>query len=372
MSFLLVLGMTLLLQSLLAIRATSPGFSTSVLATGVDLLGAGYETPRARTFVDELLRRVQGLPGVEAAAWSRVRPFSYRSFLSAPIVVDGYQPPRDELPSAEYNEISEGYLATLGIPLVSGREFTRNDDERAPLVAVVNQVMAARYWPGQDPTGKRLQVKGRWMQVVGVARTSKYMSILETPKALFYVPLRQNFSLQANLFIRTTQSAESMATALAGEIHSLDPDLAAYEVAAMRETVDRKASSQQMAVSLLAIFGGLALVLAAIGLYGVMSYAVSQSTHELGLRMALGAQASDVMRLVFSHGLGLTLGGGFLGAAVSLGTTRLLGYLLYGVSPRDPLSFALAFAVMTAVSLAACFLPAWRAAHTDPVRALRE
>ncbi|HXM76811.1 MAG TPA: ABC transporter permease, partial [Thermoanaerobaculia bacterium] len=319
-----------------------------------------------------LIDRVRALPTVQSAALSRIRPFTYQTYSSSSIAVDGYQSAPDELPSVEYNEVGPDYFATLGIPLVSGREFTRADDGLAPLVAVVNQTMAARYWRGQDPIGKRVQVKGRWLQVVGVARTAKYQTLLETPKPFFYVPLRQNPSIPVNLTIRTSQSTGTMATALAREIHALDKNIAPSEVITMREQVDRSTASQRVAVTLLGAFGGLALLLAAIGLYGVMSHAVSQSTRELGLRMALGATASDLVRLVLSHGFTLTGGGIVLGAATALGLTRLLGYLLYEVSPRDPLAFGSAFLVMAIAALAACLVPAWRATRTDPVRALKD
>jgi len=232
--------------------------------------------------------------------------------------------------------------------------------------------MAVQYWRGRNPIGERVQVKDRWMQVVGVAKDSKYESVREKPKPFFYVPLRQNFSRGASLFIRTPISAETMARALAREVHALDGNLALYEVITLQEQVDRSTSPQLGAVTLVGVLGGLALLLAAIGLYGVMSYAVSQSTRELGLRMALGAGASSLLKLVMSRGLALTAGGVALGAAVALGLTRLLGNLLYKVSPRDPLAFGSAFMVMTIASLAACFLPAWRATRTDPARALRE
>jgi predicted permease len=271
----------------------------------------------------------------------------------------------------QYNEVGPNYFATMGIPLVSGREFTRADDEKAALVAVVNETMAAQYWRGRNPMGERAQVKGRWMQVVGVARDSKYESVRETPKPFFYVPLRQNFSRGSDLFIRTPLNAETMATALAREVHTLDPGLALYEVITLQEQVDRSTSPQMVAVTLVGVLGGLALLLATIGLYGVMSYAVSQSTRELGLRMALGADASNLLRLVISRGLALTAGGLLLGVAAALALTRLLGNLLYNVSPRDPLAFGSALVVMTVAALAACFLPAWRATRTDPARALR-
>jgi ABC-type antimicrobial peptide transport system permease subunit len=239
-------------------------------------------------------------------------------------------------------------------------------------VAVVNETMAAQYWRGKNPIGERVQVKGRWMKAVGVARDSKYQSVRERPKPFFYVPRRQNFSVGAGLYVRTLLSTETMAAVLAREVHALDENLAPYEVITMQEQLDRSTSAQMVAVTLVGVLGGLALLLAAIGLYGVMSYAVSQSTRELGLRMALGADASNLLRLVLSRGLALTAGGVLLGAAVALALTRLMGNLLYHVSPHEPLAFGAAFAVMTLASLAACFLPAWRATRTDPARALRD
>jgi predicted permease len=372
LSFVLLVGAGLLLQSLQKIRNTSPGFSTrNVLDTAVNLVPAGYDAPRAQSFQDELLQRVKALPGVESAAFGRMTPLSYGSYSSTPIAVDGYQPPPEEQPTVEYNEVGPGYFTTIGIPLLSGREFTRADDEKAARVAIVNETMAARYWRGRNPIGERVQVKGRWMQIVGVAKDSKYQSVREIPKPFFYVPLRQNFSRGAGLFIRTPLSPETMATALTREVHALDGNLALYEVITLQEQLDRSTSPQMVAVTLVGALGGLALLLATIGLYGVMSYAVSQSTRELGLRMALGANASNLLRLVMSRGLALTAGGVALGAAVALGLTRLLGNLLYKVSPRDPWAFGSAFAVMTIAALAACFLPAWRATRTDPARALR-
>jgi len=373
LSFILLVGAGLLMQSLQKIRNTSPGFSTrNVLDTAVLLVSAGYDAQRAQAFQDELMERVKALPGVESAAFARMTPLSYGSFSSTPIAVDGYQPPPEEQPTVQYNEVGSDYFATMGIPLVSGREFTRADDEKAALVAVVNETMAAKYWRGKNPIGERVQVKGRWMQVVGVAKDSKYESVRETPKPFFYVSRRQNFTIGADLFIRTPLSPETMATALTREVHALDANLALYEVITLQEQLDRSTSPQQVAVTLVEVLGGLALLLAAIGLYGVMSYAVSQRRRELGLRMALGAGASNLLRLVMSRGLALTGGGVALGAAVALGLTRLLGNLLYKVSPRDPLAFGSAFVVMTITALAASFLPAWRATRTDPVRALRD
>jgi predicted permease len=373
LSFVLLVGAGLLMQSLLNVRTASPGFNTrGVQDTAIDLVSAGYTPARAQAFQDALLERVRALPGVESAAFAKMTPLSYVSSATAPIVVDGYQPPPEESPTVEYNEVGDNYFVTMGIPLVAGREFTRADDEKAALVALVNETMAQRYWQGRSPLGQRLQLKGRWMQVVGIAKDSKYSSVREKPTPFFFVPLRQNSLRGSVLNIRTPLAPQTMATAIAREVHALDSNLAPYEVITMQEQLDRSTSAQMVAVTLVGILGALALVLAAIGLYGVMSYAVSQSTRELGLRMALGADAISLLRLVFSRGLALTAGGVALGVAVALGMTRLLGNLLYKVSPRDPLAFTFAFAVMTIVALAACFLPAWRATRTDPGRVLRD
>jgi macrolide transport system ATP-binding/permease protein len=373
LSFLLLVGAGLLLQSLQKIRKTSPGFSThGVLDTALNLTAAGYDAQRAQSFQDELLPRVKAMPGVESAAFARMTPLSYGSYSEAPIAVDGYQPPPEEQPIVQYNEVGPDYFTTMGILLVSGREFTRADDEKAALVAVVNETMAAQYWRGRNPIGERVQVKDRWMQVVGVAKDSKYESVREEPKPFFYVPLRQNFSRGAGLYIRTPLGPETMAAALTREVHALDPGLALFEVITLQEQLDRSTSPQQVAVTLVGVLGGLALLLSAIGLYGVMSYSVSQSTREMGLRMALGAGSSNLLKLVLSRGLTLTAGGVALGAVAALALTRLLGNLLYKVSPRDPLAFGSALVVMTIASLTACLLPAWRASHIDPARALRE
>jgi len=360
------------MQSLSQIRASSPGFSTQVFDTSIPLVTAGYDAPRAKMFQDELIQRVRALPGIEAAAYARVVPLSYQSYSSTPIAVDGYEPPANGESTDElYNEVSPDYFATMGIPLISGREFTPADDENAPRVAIVNQTMVARYWLGQNPIGQRLQVKGNWVQVVGLVKDSKYYSLEEPPRPFFYVPLRQYFEIEPDIHIRTTQPLQTIQSALLREVRALDPNLALYEMITLQEQVNRSTSEQLVAVTLVALFGGLALLLASIGLYGVMSYTVSQSTRELGLRMALGAGPANLLRLVLSRGLLLTATGLIVGIALALLLTRLLGNLLFHVSPRDPLAFGAAFLVMTLASTAACFLPAWRATRTDPMRALR-
>jgi predicted permease len=374
LSFVLLVSAVLLIQSMQRIRTSDPGFVTeSLLTTPVDLVAAGYDATRAKDFQTRLMDRITSLSGVEAAALARVRPFSYQTYSSDLIAVDGYQPGPEEQPSAEYNQVGPGYFRALGIPLVSGREFTDADNEASDPVAIVNEKMVAKYWRGEDPVGKRLQLKDRWLRVVGVARMAKYGSFGEAPKPFFYVPLRQDFSIRTTVNIRTMKDAAAMAADLTRLIHDLDPNLAASEVITMRQHINRSAlRSQQIAVALLSIFGGLALLLAAVGLYGVISYSVSQGKREMGLRMALGARPEHLLRLVMSNGLRLTAIGIVIGALAALLATRLFVGLLYHVSPRDPVAFSLALAVMTVASVAACFFPAWRAMRTNPVTAIRD
>jgi predicted permease len=372
LTFLLLVGAGLLVKSVERIRNSPPGFNPQgVLVTSANLFVAGYDLPRARNFQDQLMDRLQSLSGVQSAAYARIVPFSFKSYKVAQIAVDGFQAPPDRQPAVEYDEISPGFFDTLRIPLISGRDFTRADDENAPPVAIVNQQMVETFWRGEDPVGKRLKVKDTWMRVVGVAKLAKYGDPMEPDKPFFYVPLKQNPTVQVSILLRTPQSPESMLPVLAREVHTLDPGLAVYAVTTMREQVDIQTAPQHIALSLLTVFGSMALLLAAIGLYGVMSYAVTQSTRELGLRMALGATPRQLLRLVMSKGMTLTGVGIVLGGAAALSTTRLLGYLLYKVSPRDPLSFLSALGVMTVTGIVACLLPAWRAARIDPLSALR-
>jgi len=372
LSFVLLVGAGLLVQSLHKVRTTSPGFSTSrVLDTAVSLVAAGYDVPRAKVFQDQLMDRVRSLPGVESTAYATITPLGYSTYSETPIGVDGYEPQRREQPTVEYNQVSPAYFQTLGIPIISGREFTRADDENALSVAIVNKTMAARYWRGQDPVGQRLKMKDKSVLVVGVAADSKYESMGESPKPFFYVPLRQDFEREPSLYIRTVQPPQTIVAALTREVRALDANLALYETITLQEQVDRSTSPQLVAVTLVAILGGLALLLASVGLYGLMSYAVSQSRRELGLRMALGAGAFNVLRMVISRGLTLTAAGILVGVAMALAMTRMLGGYLYNVNPRDPLAFGSGFAVMTITAIAACLLPAWRATRTDPARALR-
>lgn len=373
LSFMLLVGAGLLMKSLRAMENADVGFTTSgVLFGNVDLVAAGYDPPRIRNFQDQLTDRVQGIPAVDSMVWSRWVPFSYRGPSSSPIAVDGFEAAPGERPNVQYTEVGPGYFATTGTPLIAGRDFSMADNETSQPVAIVNETMVSRFWRGQNPVGQRLQVKGKWLQVVGVAGTAKYDSLIESPKAFFYTPMRQGTPGGANFQIKTRLGPEAMANALVREIKAIDANLAPGEVITMREQVDRRSWSQRAAVNMLGVFSTIALLLSGIGLYGVMSYAVSQSTRELGLRMALGAAASDLLRIVMSKGMILTAAGIGAGGVVALGVTRLMGNLLYKTSPRDPESFFWAFLVMAVAAVAACFLPAWRATRTDPVKALRD
>jgi macrolide transport system ATP-binding/permease protein len=262
----------------------------------------------------------------------------------------------------------------MGIALLSGRDFTRADDENSLQVVIVNEKMVEQYWRGQDPVGKRLQVEGRSLRVIGVAKLSKYGALGEAPRPFFYIPMRQGLAIRSGIInIRTSLDAGLMAAALAHVVHELDANLAPTEVITMREQVNRYSlRSQQIAVTLLGIFGGLAVLLAAIGLYGVMSHTVNQRTRELGLRIALGASARDLLQLIFTQGFSLTAAGVVVGSATALLLTRLIGALLYHVNSRDPIAFVSAFAVLTVTSIAAVLLPARRATKTDPASVLRE
>ena len=376
LSFILLVGGALLMQSLQRLRTADPGFSADrVVATGFDLVGAGYDPERSKLFRQELLERAQAMPGVESAVWEKSRPFSYVGYLSAPIVVDGYEPRSDEQPRVEYNPVGPGYFATMGIPILSGREFTRSDNETTYPAVIVNQLMVQKYWHGVDPVGKRVQLGGQSMLVVGVAKDSKYSSFVEFPQPFLYVCAGQVPLVNADLVIRTSQSSGTVSSELLREVRSLDSGLGMGEVVPMREHMNRTAlASQQIVVALLTIFAAMALSLAAVGLYGVMSYSVSQSKREIGLRMALGAGASHLFRVVMSHGLALSFGGIVLGSISAFALTRFIaiGSLLYEVNPLDPGAFVLASLVMILISVAACLLPAWKASRTNPVQALRD
>lgn len=373
LSFVLLVGAVLLIQSLRKMQNTSPGFSTrNVFVTYVDLFGSGYDAQRSENFEKQLIARLQTTPGIDSAAFAGFIPLDVGAVASTtPIAVEGYIPPPNEQPVVQYSQAGPGFFTTAGIPLISGREFTAADDNTAAPVVVVNEKMVAQFWRGKNPIGERLQVAERSMRVIGVAKVSKYDYVSEAPQPFFFVPLLQNPTPNANLFIHASMPVQSVAAILSNDLRAMDPGLADYAVISTQEELDRATSSEKAAVGLLFVLGGTALILAAIGLYGVLSYAVSQSKRELGLRVALGADRASLLWQVMSRGLALTSIGMVLGVVGSVALARVAQSLLYQVSPHDPLAFGAAFIVMMLASAAACFLPAWRASRTDPMVALR-
>jgi macrolide transport system ATP-binding/permease protein len=372
LSFVLIVAVGLLLKSARAMHLANPGFATDgLLTTSVDLFTAGYGEPRARISQEAILERVQAIAGVESAAWSRMTPFSYREYASAPLAIEGYVPPPDQQPSAPYNAVGPGYFQTMGIPVMSGREFQRNDDETAARVAIVDETMAARFWRGGDPVGRLMQVGARPVRIVGVVRAARYRNLLEAPEPFFYLPLRQTFSAVAALHVRTPQSPAAFAPALAAAIHAVDGNVSPGEVITMREQVDRTGAAHRVAVAILAVFGAIALLMAAVGLYGVTAATVAQGARELAVRLALGAEPAGLLRAVIAHGLSLAVGGVAIGCAIALALTRLLGHLLYDVSPRDPAAFLGAGLALSVTAVAACLVPALKTTRIDPIRSLR-
>jgi predicted permease len=372
LSFVLLVGAGLLIRSVQAMRAASPGFATDdVLTTSIDAFTAGYSAERARVFQDELVDRVRAIGGVRSAAFSVTTPFSYASIASAAIAVDGYDAPRDQQPTVDYNTVGPGYFETLGIPIVSGRGFTRADDSTSAPVAIVDDTMASQFWRGADPVGSRVRLNGQWRRVVGVVHSIKMRNFSDPSTPYLYVPLRQNPSPVVSLQIRTPLTPGAIRPLLAPAIHVLDSNIAPGEIITMREQVERTTASQLVALTMLTVFGGLALVLATIGLYGIMAATVAQNTRQLALRMALGANATHVLGFVLRGGLTLTALGLIVGGACAFETTHLMGYLLYRVGPRDPYVFAAALVGISVSAAAACIVPALRAARTDPLEALR-
>jgi hypothetical protein len=272
---------------------------------------------------------------------------------------------------ADFNQVGPDFLSTLGIPILRGRGFRRSDDATGAPVAVVDETMAARFWRGADPVDSMMNVDGKAYRVIGIARATKKDSLQEAPQPFFYVSRLQSPSLTMALFMRTRLAPAALRPVVSQAIHDLAPDAPASLLTTLRQNIDLMSWSQRVGVQMLSVFGAIALLLAAVGLYGVMASSVAQGTRELALRMALGARPPDVLRLVLSKGLLLTTVGVAVGIGAALELTRLLGTMLYGVSPRDPMSFTIAATVIVVASLIACVIPAWKATRTDPLTALR-
>jgi predicted permease len=368
----LLVGAGLFLQSLRRGLQLDPGFdSRRLVLAGFDVFPVGYDRERALAFYDRVLERMRGLPGVQQAALARTVPLGFGGNSSTGVAVDGYEPRRDEEVVVSYNEVSDGYFETMRIPIVSGRGFTRRDTADAPAVVVVNQTMAGRYWRDANPVGRFIRIGKTRLQVVGIARDGKYRSLSERPAPYMYFPLAQSYRSAVRLHVRTAADPAATIDELRQAMHELDPELPVTETITMDQHMEEAVFAQRIGATLLSIFGALALTLAAVGLYSVMAYAVSQRTRELGIRLALGATPRELRRMVVSGGMKLAGVGLAVGAAGAVGVSRLLTSLLNGVSPADPATFGGVLVLLGAVAFVAALVPARRASAVDPIVALR-
>lgn len=336
----------------------------------------GYDETRTKDFYRDLKERITTLPGIQSVAMSYSVPMS-GSINAGAVYVEGHPTPAGQQPPVIFfNNVDQDYFETARVPLLRGRAFRESDDEKEPLVAIINQTMARQFWPNEDPIGKRLSVTndgGPFIQVVGVAADGKYLFIGESPQPYFYVPLAQNFSSFRTLEIRTAAAPETMIGPVREVVHGLAPGLPIFDLETMEQSLEGvngflvfRAGAQRATQ-----MGILGFVLAIVGVFGVVSYAAAQRTHEIGIRMALGASQGDILKLMLRQGVSLVLGGVALGLVAAWGLTRAMGRLLIGVSPTDPLTYMVATLALAAIALWACYLPARRAMRVDPLVALR-
>ena len=374
LTLLIVAGM--LVRGLRHVQRLDLGFQPDhVLNVRLNSRDVGYSEGRSREFYRELKRRIGGLPGVRSASLAFSVPLGY-IFDGRDVYVEGLPlTPGDRAPHVMANSIDGDYFDVMRIPLVRGRAFTDRDDEKAPRVAIVNQTMAARFWPHQDAIGKRFafQPNGPLWQVVGVAGNSKYLVIFESPMPYFYVPLARNFSSMQVLQMRSAVPPEALRASVQREIQALDPDLPLADFQTMTESLNGFMGFRmfQMGAEQAGAMGVLGLILAVIGVYGVVSYSAAQRTHEIGIRMALGAEPMQVLAIIFRQGTGLVLAGILLGLAGASLFTRLSARVLPLVDRTDPTTFGVITLLLAGVTLWACYVPARRAMRVDPVVALR-
>jgi predicted permease len=365
----------LFLRNLQRTYAVDLGFNSErVLLMSFDLNLHGYDEPRAKAFGETLLADARALPGVESAAFAHVVPLDFNSSATMAVPEGTGADPNDRRYRVEYSQITPSYFETAGIPLRAGRDFTERDREGSTPVAIVNESLAQRYWPNESAVGKRIHLWGPdspLAQVVGVATDSKYGSLTEEGTPFLYMPLLIGFRPDVNLLLRTRGAPRELLQPLRDSVRTIDPAVAVMGVRTFEEQVGRAYFLPRNSALLLSGFGMLALLLAAVGLYGVISYTVSRRTREVGIRMALGARHADVLGLVVGEGFRLALVGVAVGLAAAFTVTRFLGGMLYRVSPTDPLTFVIVPAVLTVVAVVASYVPARRASRVDPMRALR-
>jgi putative ABC transport system permease protein len=374
----LLIGAGLLIKSFIRLYETDLGFKAEkVLTMSLALPLAKYpDVQAAAAFHQKLVDRVASLPGARAAGVINYLPLQQWGF-NGGIAIDGqgpYEPGRG--PLAEFRAISPDYFRTMGVPLISGRSFTPQDQSNSAPVVIVNQALAQRYLSGQDPIGKRIRSVGNnWRTVVGVVGDVRQSGVTQLARAEVFVPVTQaiwtSLTQTMSLAVRAEAEPGALISAVRNAVKEIDPAQPVFNVKTMEAVVADSVSDRRLNMLLLGIFATVALTLAVTGIYSVMSYTVSQSTREIGVRMALGARPMDVLKLVAGQGMSLTFAGVVLGVAGAFGLTRLMATLLYGVTATDPLTFAIVSALLVIVALLACLLPARRATKVDPMVALR-
>jgi putative ABC transport system permease protein len=377
LSLVMLIGAGLMLRTVYQLTHVDPGFAAENLLTmKFNLPRNTYDEPRLRRFYNECLTRIEALPGVRAAALTLSLPIEGSNWNSVFIVADKPVPPRAQLPRSALTPVSANYFKAMGIRLLKGRVFTEADVAGKPTVTVINETLAARLWPGEDPLGKRLKQgwpedKTPWREVVGVVADVKLNGVDQETPLQAYLPLAQESVPFLGLVARTWGDPLNLAATVEQTIHTIDKDLPVFDVRSMDQLLGNAIAQQRLTLVLLLGFAALALLLAAVGIYGVISYSVSQRTHELGIRMALGARPSDVLWLIVGQGMKLTLGGVALGLLSAYTLTRWMEKLLFGVRATDPLTFGVITLLLSIVALLACYLPARRATKVDPIIALR-
>jgi predicted permease len=369
---LLLVGSGICLRSLLNAQSIDIGFETGnrLIAT-LGLSSLGYSEEKGRAFYDNLIERTKNIPGVESASLTSHLPLGH--IIRAGIVnIEGHQPPPGD-GGFSVNEMSVGpdYFKAMGTTVLRGREFTARDAKGAPGVVIINEEMARRFWPDRDPVGASLTMGSEKVEIVGVVKNGKYRSLGEQPRHFIYHPILQGYYARSTLVVKTSGDPASLMAAVRREIGALDPNVAPTQLGTLEEHMAFALFPARVSGVLLGVFGLLALILALVGLSGLIAYSVSQRTREIGVRMALGAGTRDVLKLVIGEGMLLTLIGMAIGLAAALGLTRFLSDLLYGVSAVDPLTFGLIALLLVGVALSACWLPARRATKIAPMVALR-
>ncbi|HEV2706870.1 MAG TPA: ABC transporter permease [Pyrinomonadaceae bacterium] len=372
LSLVLLIGAGLFLRSLRQMTTADPGFNPEGVVVARFELDDKTAAERGQELYKQMRERVAALPGIRSVSMTRIVPLTGGGQRRS-IIIEGYEPQPNEDTELNTNVVASGYFATMQIPFVQGRDFNERDTKGSPGVVVVNDEFARRYLAGQDPVGKRLRTDSEspWLEIVGVVRTGKYRNLREAPLPFIYIPLGQEFQTGMALVARTDGDPQVALAGLRAELRAIDKQIPLFGVGTLSEQLASSLTTDRMIAVLLSVFGGAAMLLAAVGLYGVMSYAVAQRTHEIGVRMALGAQTRDILRLVVGQGMMLALIGVGLGLVAAFGLTRLLSSLLYGISATDSATFAAISLLLATVALLACYIPARRAAKVDPMTALR-